>query len=313
MTSVIVSGARTPMGKLLGNLKDFPATKLGGVAIKAALERAGVAPGPGAVRDHGPGAAGRRRSDPGPPGGGQRRHPDEHAGADDQQGVPVRPGRDRAGRPADPRRRVRHRRRRRHGVDDERAAPADEPAAGLQVRRRRHQGPHGARRPHRRLRRVLDGRVDRAPQRAATASPASSRTSSAPRATSAPRPRRRTASSPRRSPPVEIPQRKGDPLLVLEDEGIRPETTAESLAKLRPAFAKDGTITAGTSLADLRRRGRRRRDEQGQGRGAGPGVARRDRRARQRRRSGQLAARAAGQRHRARAAQGRHDGRRTST
>src|SRR3954463_8628409 len=44
MSSVIVSGARTPMGKLLGNLKDFSATKLGGVAIKAALERAGVAP-----------------------------------------------------------------------------------------------------------------------------------------------------------------------------------------------------------------------------------------------------------------------------
>src|ERR1700754_4592729 len=44
MTSVIVGGARTPMGRLLGNLKDFPATKLGGVAIKAALERAGVDP-----------------------------------------------------------------------------------------------------------------------------------------------------------------------------------------------------------------------------------------------------------------------------
>ena len=44
MTSVIVSGARTPMGRLLGNLKDFPATKLGGIAIKAALERAGVSP-----------------------------------------------------------------------------------------------------------------------------------------------------------------------------------------------------------------------------------------------------------------------------
>lgn len=45
MASVIVSGARTPMGRLLGNLKDLPATKLGGVAIKAALERAGIAPG----------------------------------------------------------------------------------------------------------------------------------------------------------------------------------------------------------------------------------------------------------------------------
>src|SRR5215475_10094421 len=44
MISVIVNGARTPMGKLLGNLKDFSATQLGGVAIKAALQRAGVSP-----------------------------------------------------------------------------------------------------------------------------------------------------------------------------------------------------------------------------------------------------------------------------
>ncbi|SFF34568.1 acetyl-CoA C-acetyltransferase [Actinacidiphila alni] len=47
--------------------------------------------------------------------------------------------------------------------------------------------------------------------------------------------------------PVEIPQRKGDPVIFAQDEGIRPETTTESLAKLRPAFTKDGTITAGTA------------------------------------------------------------------
>jgi acetyl-CoA C-acetyltransferase len=47
--------------------------------------------------------------------------------------------------------------------------------------------------------------------------------------------------------PVEIPQRKGEPVIFAKDEGIRAETTAESLGKLRPAFAKDGTITAGTS------------------------------------------------------------------
>lgn len=47
--------------------------------------------------------------------------------------------------------------------------------------------------------------------------------------------------------PVEIPQRKGEPVVFAQDEGIRPETTVESLGKLRPAFAKDGTITAGTS------------------------------------------------------------------
>ncbi len=47
--------------------------------------------------------------------------------------------------------------------------------------------------------------------------------------------------------PVEIPQRKGEPVVFSKDEGIRAETTTETLAKLRPAFAKDGTITAGTS------------------------------------------------------------------
>ncbi|MEV6121315.1 acetyl-CoA C-acetyltransferase [Streptomyces sp. NPDC052077] len=47
--------------------------------------------------------------------------------------------------------------------------------------------------------------------------------------------------------PVEIPQRKGDPVLFSQDEGIRGDTTAETLARLRPAFGKDGTITAGTA------------------------------------------------------------------
>src|SRR6195952_5685596 len=42
--SVIVNGARTPMGRLLGSLKDFSGADLGGFAIKAALERSGVAP-----------------------------------------------------------------------------------------------------------------------------------------------------------------------------------------------------------------------------------------------------------------------------
>ena len=44
MSSVIVSGARTPMGRLLGNLKDLSSTQLGAAAIRAALERSGVAP-----------------------------------------------------------------------------------------------------------------------------------------------------------------------------------------------------------------------------------------------------------------------------
>ncbi|MGI5160438.1 acetyl-CoA C-acetyltransferase [Microbispora sp. CA-102843] len=47
--------------------------------------------------------------------------------------------------------------------------------------------------------------------------------------------------------PVPLPQRKGDPVLFSADEGIRKDTTVDALAKLRPAFTKDGTITAGSA------------------------------------------------------------------
>ena len=46
---------------------------------------------------------------------------------------------------------------------------------------------------------------------------------------------------------VEVPQRKGDPLVVDRDEGIREGTTPDSLASLKPAFVSDGTITAGNA------------------------------------------------------------------
>ncbi|CRK58972.1 3-ketoacyl-CoA thiolase @ Acetyl-CoA acetyltransferase [Alloactinosynnema sp. L-07] len=47
--------------------------------------------------------------------------------------------------------------------------------------------------------------------------------------------------------PVSIPQRKGDPIVFDTDEGVRGDTTVDSLGKLRPAFASDGTITAGSA------------------------------------------------------------------
>ncbi|WP_433511601.1 acetyl-CoA C-acetyltransferase [Nonomuraea sp. CA-143628] len=47
--------------------------------------------------------------------------------------------------------------------------------------------------------------------------------------------------------PVELPQRRGEPVVVKEDEGIRGDTTVDTLAGLRPAFAADGTITAGSA------------------------------------------------------------------
>ena len=47
--------------------------------------------------------------------------------------------------------------------------------------------------------------------------------------------------------PVSLPQRRGEPLIVDTDEGVRADTTAEALAALKPAFAADGTITAGSA------------------------------------------------------------------
>jgi acetyl-CoA C-acetyltransferase len=47
--------------------------------------------------------------------------------------------------------------------------------------------------------------------------------------------------------PISIPQRKGDPLVIDTDEGVRSSTTMESLGSLKPAFDKDGTVTAGNA------------------------------------------------------------------
>src|SRR5947199_7225202 len=47
--------------------------------------------------------------------------------------------------------------------------------------------------------------------------------------------------------PVSIAQRKGEPLVVSDDEGPRPDSTLESLAKLKPAFAENGSVTAGNA------------------------------------------------------------------
>src|SRR5207249_4928478 len=47
--------------------------------------------------------------------------------------------------------------------------------------------------------------------------------------------------------PIEIPQKKGPAVLFASDEAIRPDTTAETLARLKPAFKKDGSVTAGNA------------------------------------------------------------------
>ena len=96
--------------------------------------------------------------------------------------------------------------------------------------------------------------------------------------------------------PVEIPQRRGDPIVFSEDEGIRADTTVESLRGYVRHSRKDGTITAGSASQISDGACSRRRDEQGEGRGAGlPGWPRSARTALSPARH--VAARAAGERH----------------
>jgi acetyl-CoA C-acetyltransferase len=189
-------------------------------------------------------------------------------------------------------------------------APAREEPRRLQVRQCHAARPHGLRRALRRLHRAGHGWPDRVGQ--------PRRASRDPRGAG----RVRGAQPPARRPrlegrlfddevvTVQIPQRKGDPIEFRADEGIRADTTAQSLAGLRPAFAKDGTITAGSAsqISDGACRGRRH--AQVQGRGAGPDLARRDRRPRRRRRPGLDAAEPARRGDQGGLRQGRHHARR---
>ena len=83
--------------------------------------------------------------------------------------------------------------------------------------------------------------------------------------------------------PVPVPQRKGDPVLVDEDEGVRPGTTVESLGKLRPGVREGRHHHRRQRVADLRRR---RGDDRHQPREGGRARAHADRRARRLRHGG---------------------------
>ncbi len=76
---------------------------------------------------------------------------------------------------------------------------------------------------------------------------APTRTRSRPRASAVPPPRSRAVRFRDEIVPVPIPQRKGDPVVVTADEYPRAGTTVEKLAALKPAFKKDGTVTAGNA------------------------------------------------------------------
>ena len=244
--SVIVAGARTPMGRLLGSLKDFSGADLGAVAIKAALERAGVAPDAvqyvimGQVLQAGAGQIPARQ-------------------AAVEAGIPMSV-------PALTINKVCL-----SGLDaialaDQliRAGEFDIVVAGGMESMTN--APHlllGQRQGYKygdvviKDHMALDGLTDaydqvsmgESTERHVARLGISREAQDAFGAAS----QQRAAAAQKNGHfaeeivPVEIPQRKGEPLVVSEDEQIRPETTAESLAKLRPAFTEDGTITAATS------------------------------------------------------------------
>ena len=296
--TVIVAGARTPIGRLLGGLKALSAADLGGVAIKGALEQAGRRAGPGRLRDHGPGHPGRRRPDPRPQAGVAGGIPMTVPALTINKVCLSGPERDRAGRPADPRRRVRDRRRRRHGVDDQRPAPAAEVARGLQVRRHHAGRLDGLRRALRPVRPAGDGRADRGLQRPHTELTREEQDAFA--AALAPAGRRGLEERRlrRRDRPGLDPAAQGRPGRGHRRRG-RPRRHHRRVARRpAPGVPQGRHDHRRLGLADLRRRLRGRGDEQGQGRGARAGVAGRDRRPRRGRRPRLDPAAAAGQRHR---------------
>ncbi|WP_224389805.1 acetyl-CoA C-acetyltransferase [Pseudonocardia sp. ICBG1293] len=244
--TVIVAGARTPMGRLLGSLKGFSGAQLGGVAIKAALERAGVAPEQvqytimGQVLTAGAGQIPARQAavEAGIPmdvpaltinkvclsGVDAIALADQliRAGEFDivvaggQESMTQAPhllAKSREGTKfgdttlTD------------HMAYDGLFCAFDQVAMGASTEKynerygltREEQDAFSARSHQRAARAAQDGTFDQ------------------------------------EIAPVEIPQRKGDPVVFSTDEGVRGDTTAEGLGKLRPAFAADGTITAGSA------------------------------------------------------------------
>ncbi len=246
MTSVIVSGARTPMGRLLGNLKDFPATKLGEIAIRAALERSGVTPDQvqyvimGQVLQAGAGQIPARQAAVG-------------------AGIPMTV-------PALTINKVCL-----SGLDaialaDQliRAGEFDIVVAGgmesmtnaphlLMGQRAGYKYGDVTIRDHM----AYDGLTDAwdccSMGESTELRGAELGITRAEQDEFAARSHQRAALAQKNGVfteeivPVEVPQRKGDPVVVDTDEGIRPDTTVEVLAKLRPAFRPDRTITAGSS------------------------------------------------------------------
>jgi acetyl-CoA C-acetyltransferase len=246
MTSVIVNGARTPMGRLLGNLKDLSAVKLGSAAIKAALERSGVAPEQveyvimGQVLQAGAGQMSARQAAVGA--GIPMSVPsltvnkvclsglDAIALADQliragEFDIVVAGGMESMSNA--PHLLMNSRQGFKYGdvtmIDHTAFDGLTDAYEGISMGEStdKHSLKHGL------TREEQDAFGARSHALAAVA--------------------QKNGAFAEEIAPLSIPQRKGDPVVITEDEGVRPDTTVEVLAKLKPAFGATGTITAGTS------------------------------------------------------------------
>jgi acetyl-CoA C-acetyltransferase len=246
MTSVIVNGARTPMGRLLGNLKDVPATRLGSVAIKAALDRSGITPDQvqyvimGQVLQAGAGQMPARQAAVGA--GIPMTTPSLTVNKVCLSGLNAVALADQLIRTGEfdiivaggmesmtnaPHLLRGQRQGYKYGdvtlVDHMALDGLTDAYDGLSMgestdRHNRHRGIS---------REEQDAFGARSHQLAAAA--------------------QKNGAFAEEIAPVEIPQRRGEPIVIAEDEGVRGDASLETMAKLRPAFAADGTITAGTS------------------------------------------------------------------
>ena len=245
--SVIVAGARTPMGRLLGSLKDFSGSDLGGFAIKGALEKAGVAPEQveyvimGQVLTAGAGQIPARQA--------------AHAA-----GIPMTV-------PAITINKVCLSGLNAIAMADQliRAGEFDVVVAGGQesmtnaphlLEKSRQGFKYGdvTMRDHLAFDGLWDAFTDEAmgllTERANTGEQAFTR---AEQDEFSARSHQLAAKAWKDGlfddevVSVSIPQRRGEPIVFKSDEGIRADTTAATLASLRPAFSKDGTITAGSA------------------------------------------------------------------
>ena len=174
-----------------------------------------------------------------------RRHPRRQTAFGDQPGLRLRPAHRGARRPADPHRRERDRRRRRPG-EHEPVDPRRLSARGREDGRPRPDRHHDQGRAVGRLQRLPHGHHGRERRAPIPDHPRAAGRVRGPPASRRRARRRRPAGSRTRSRRSTIKGRKGD-TVVADDEYIRHDSSLEAMAKLRPAFSKDGTVTAGNA------------------------------------------------------------------